>query len=495
MSLLGVEISDTHVTAAAFDIEGRVIGRGEANSTVDRADSQRAEVSMERVWDALVEAVSRATCELTDQVTAMSLAVQGEASVPVDRNGNSLGPSTLSEDTRSADVARDFQERVSPIEVMRVTGMPMGRSFGLLRLLWLREHEPEVYRNTWKFLDWQAYVVSRLGLEPTTDPSLAGRTQMFDVISHVWADGIIDAAGLDRGKVSEVKPTGTLLGEISRKAADALGLPAGTKFVLGGYDRAVAALGVGAAASGHALNATEGGEVLVPAFHEPVVDVDMMKNGFSCGPHVVPEMYVSVAHNPTGGALLDWYREITGPGVEETDEHRGFDALIEEMDGTPTDLMVLPYFGPSGTPYHDPKPIGTVTGLTLSTRRGTLVRGLLEGLAFEMKLNTTLLAESGIRLSEVHVSGAPARSRGWCQLKADVLGVPVCRHVGIGPGVLGAAMLAGVGSGVYDSVSTAVEFCVTAEEQIRPSGERSDLYERKFLTYRRLYPALREIIH
>ncbi|HUU44080.1 MAG TPA: FGGY family carbohydrate kinase, partial [Planctomycetota bacterium] len=392
MSLLGIEIADERVSAGVFDIEGRLAGRGESSYAAERPGPGRVEVWMDRVWDALTDAVKCAASEAADPVTAMSLAVRGDVAVAVDRDGNPLAPSVLPEDTRSDDVARDFQEKVSPIEVMRVTGMPMGAGYPLLRLLWLREHDREVYRNTWKFMGWQDWVVSRLGAEPTTDPSLAGRTQMFDIINGVWADEILDAAGIDRDRLSEVRPAGTLLGEISRTAADALGLPAGTKLVLGGEQQAVAALGVGAAASGHALNCSDAAEHFVPAFHEPVVDVAMMKNGFSCTPHVVPEMFVSRTLNPTGGRVLDWYRHLTDN--DDADGSVDVETLVDAMDDAPTDLMVLPYFGASGTPYHETRPVGTVAGLSLETRRGTLLRALLEGLALETKLNTALLAES-----------------------------------------------------------------------------------------------------
>lgn len=497
MSLLGVGIGGGRVVATVYDIEGRSLGGGSGEYAADHPEPRREEIWMDAVWDELKRAVGKALAHVSDPVTAMSLAVEGESLVCVDRNGRVLAPSILPRDPRTEEVARDFQEKVSPIEVMRLTGMPAGSSYMLLKLLWVKENLPEAYNNAWKFMGWQEYFVSRLGLEPTTDYSLAGRTQMFDIINRAWADEIIDQAGLDRARLSEVKPAGTLLGEISRKTSEELGLPAGTKFVLGGYDQAVAAFGAGAASSGHALNATEEVEYLVAAFHEPVVDPGMMKSGFSCCPHVVPETFVSVAYNFTGRELLRWYRGVLGgeeaatAGREKPDT---WEAIIERMDSDPADLVVLPYFKPSGTPYRDPRPLGSIVGLTLETGRGKILRGLLEGLAFEMKLNAELLAESGVRLSQVHATGLAANSRKWCQLKADVFGLPVERHMGVDTASLGAAMLAGIGTGVYENATTAVEFCVHPEEKIWPSGERSDLYAKRFGHYRRLYPALREVM-
>ena len=164
------------------------------------------------------------------------------------------------------------------------------------------------------------------------------------------------------------------------------------------------------------------------------------------------------------------------------------------MDDEPTDLLVLPYFSASGTPYLDPKPMGSIVGLTLDTTRGAVSRALLEGLALEMKLNAALLAGSAVRIAELDVTGLAAACRNWCQLKADVLGVPVNCHAGVDAATLGAAMLAGMGTGTYANATVAVEFCVNARDRLLPSGPRTDVYETKFARYRRLYPALREIV-
>ena len=497
VSLLGVAIGGGRVVATVYDIEGRPLGVGKGVYTADHPGAHRVETSMDAVWSELKRAVAEAVAHVSDPVGAMSLAVESEAVVCVDRNGRVLAPSILPGDARTEDVARDFQEKISPIEVMRRTGMPTGSDYVLLKLLWTKKHQREVYANAWKLMGWQEYLVNRLGLEPTTDYSLAGRTQMFDIINRVWADEIIDQVGLDPAKLSDVKAAGTLLGEISRKTSEEVGLPAGTKFVLGGYEQAVAALGAGAVSGGHALSATDDAEVLVVAFHEPVVEPGMMKNGFCCSPHVVAETFVSVAYNFTAGGLLRWYEEVLGQGKGTTGSAPGkewLESMLEEMDDAPADLLVLPYFRASGTPYRDPKPLGAIVGLTLETGRGKILGGLLEGLAFEMRLNAELLGESGIRLGEIHVAGLSASSRKWCQLKANVFGLPVDRHAGVDAATLGAAMLAGMGTGVYENATAAVEFCVHADEKIQPNGEMSDVYAKDFARYRQLYPALRNVM-
>jgi xylulokinase len=491
VSLLGVDLCAERVSAAVYDIEGRAIGAGEADVRTERPAAGRHEVWMDRVWDAVTAAVRKAVGEASDPVTAMSLAAEADVAVPIDASGAPLAPAVLDDDRRGEPVARDFQESTSPIEVMRLTGMPGGVGRPLVRLLTLRAEDRDAFAKTWKVMDWQSWLMSRLGPTPVTDPSAAGRSQMFDILNVRWADEVLDAAGIDPDILCDVRPAGTPLGEISRHAADELGLPPDVKLVLGGWRRAVAALGAGVAEQGHALNTVEDAEVLLTAFHEPALDVGMMKNGFSCSPHVVPEMFVSLGFHPGGADVLAWCERLLGtPGGTAAD---AVDAFLNEMPDEPSNLVVLPYLRASGTPYRDPEPLGAVVGLSFDTTRGEVVRGVLEGLALEMKLNAALLAESGVRHTELHLTGAPARSRKWSQLKSDVMGLPVRCHVGVSPAVLGAAMLAGVGTGVYEDVRTAVEFCIADEEGVWPHGEHSDLYDARFARYRRLYPALREI--
>ena len=497
MSLLGVEVGGGGATAIACDAEGRVLGRGTHEYVPNHPREGWAEIPIDAVWDGLKFAVGMALADVRDPVTAMSLAVTGQAVVPVARDGRALGPSMMPFDRRGETQTHDLREMRSPLEIMRITGSPIGANFTLPKLMWLKQNDPGTFRETWQFMGWQEYLVYRLGFEPTTDYSLAGRTMMFDVINKDWSSEILDLVEIDRETLCGVRPAGTLLGEISRSAADELGLPHGTKLVLGGFDQAMGALAAGAVLDSHAMDATGTVEVLVPAFNEPVVDAGMLKNGFVCCPHVVPDAYISVAYNFTGGSLLRWYRDTLGHEEKAIAEKTGrsvYDVIMECMDDEPTTALVLPYFSASGTPYFESKPMGGIVGLDLSSTRGTLIRALLEGVTFEIRLNMALLAESGVRVNVIHAVGGAARSREWCQLKADVFGLSVMRHADVDAPAQGAAMLAGAGVDVYEDLHEAVAACVKPREEIRPDGERAEVYNHKFARYRKLYPALRQVL-
>ena len=446
------------------------------------------EIDVEKVWAEFRQAVSAAAADTPEPVGAMCIAVMGEAVIPVGQVGEVLAPCIMPVDRRAERVCRELQELISPLELMRVTGTPTGPSYALPRILWLKENEADLYRNTWKFMGWQDYLVSRLGLEPVTDESLAGRTQMFDVINRVWSDSVIDVAGVDREKLSDVRVAGSMLGTISRNAAEELGLPDGTKFVLGGYDQAVAALGVGVITSENAVASTEGTGYLITALDAPVVDAGMMKNAFACTPHVVPNAYVSVTFNSSGMLLLNWCRELLKIDGD------GLDAIMSAMDDRLTDLVVLPYFGDAATPYSESQALGSIVGLSLDTGRGTLIRGLLEGMGLDMKLNIELLRDSEIRIGLLRVTGPAAGSESWCQLRADTLGIPLRPCAGVDAGARGAAMLAGIGTREDEDAGSAVEHFVPGGGVIRPNGDLSDLYTRRFAKYRKLYASIRQVL-
>ena len=446
------------------------------------------EISVEKVWAEFVQVVSAVAADAPEPVGAMCVAVMGEAVIPVGRVGEALAPCIMPVDRRAERICRELQEQISPLEIMRITGTPMGPSYALPYILWLKKNEPDLYRKTWKFMGWQDYLVSRLGLEPVMDESLAGRTQMFDLINRMWSDSVIDVVGFDRAKLSDVRSAGSMLGSISRNAAEELGLAEGTKLVLGGYDQAVAALGVGVIASENAMVSTEGTGYLITALDGPVVDAGMMKNAFACTPHVVPNAYVSVTFNSSGMLLLNWVRELLRIDGD------GLDAIMSEMDDRSTDLVVLPYFGDPVTPHIESQALGSIVGLSLNTGRGTLVRGLLEGMGLDMKFKIELLRESEIRIRFLNVTGPAADSGSWCQLRADTLGIPLQPCAGVDAGARGAAMLAGIGTREYRDVGSAVDHFVSDRQVIRPNGDLSDLYTRRLAKYRKLYAAIREVL-
>jgi len=490
MHLMGLDVGTTGTKAIVFDQAGRVVAGAYREYAITHPRPGWAELDADKVWQAVREAVAEAAAAAPGPVRALGISSQGEAATAVSESGHVLAPTIVSFCSRTRDLAPRWSELIDPLELFRLTGMPLSHIYTILKLQWVREHQPEVFQKMWKFLLFEDFTIFKMGIEPTIDYSLAARTMAFDVVGKCWSDRVLGLADVDPGLFAEARPSGTPVGELPASSAEQLGLPPGCLVVTGGHDQPAGALGAGVVHPGVAIDATGTVECLTPAFSEPVLTEAMMTNGFSVYPHTAAPLYCTIAFNFTGGSLLRWYRDTLGAGERRQAEAEGrdvYDCIIEQTPEEPTRLLVLPYFTTTGTPYFDPEPTGAILGLSLATTRGEIVRALLEGLSFEIKLNIELLAEAGIDLQELRAVGGGAKSERWLQIKADIFDRPVVSLETSEAACLGVALLAGVAAGAYGSLGEAVAATVRPCRTYEPDPAHSRFYAELFQRYRRLY--------
>ena len=495
MSLMGLDIGTTGTKAIVFDLDGNILSSGYEEYHLSSPQPGWLELDPEEVWQRVVKAVRKATADAGDPVQALGISCLGEAAVPVARGGTILANTIVGFDNRALPMCSEWLDRNDPAEIMSITGMPPNQMYTLIKLMWLKANRLEVYSRIWKFLCYEEYAMFRMGLTPTTDYSVAGRTMAFDVREKRWSEKICDLAGVDAGMFADAKPSGTVVGEIGEKAADELGLPKGCKVVTGGHDQPAGALGAGVIEKGVAIDATGTVECFALAFDEPVLNDVMLKNNFCCYCHVVPGLYVTLGFNLTGGSLLKWFRDTLASEEKRLAEQRGldvYDVLMEEMVDEPTDIFVLPHFTMTGTPYMDADPTGAVVGLSLGTTRGQLVKAVVEGITYEMKLNMALLRDAGIEIGELRAIGGGAKSPRWLQVKADMFNTKVVKLSVSEAACLGVAMAAGVANRDYASFREAVDRVVKPEKDYLPDPGRAEVYERKLGKYRELYPMFKQ---
>jgi xylulokinase len=370
--------------------------------------------------------------------------------------------------------------------------------FSLSKLLWLKDHQPDVYRRTWKFLCYEDLVIHQLGLPPTTDYTVASRTLCFDIIAKDWSGEIMEVTGLDVNKFPRVVPSGTPVGTISPRMAEALSLPHDVVVVTGGHDHPCGALGAGVRKPGVALESIGTVDCLAVLFDTPRLGRDMLDQGFPCYPHTIPELYVTLAFNFTGGSVLRWFRDTLGDEERRLAREQDQDVyslLLAQARKSRSPVAVLPYFTSSGTPYMDPHALGAMLGFTFNTTKADLIRGCLEGVVLEMKLNLATLEAAGIPVEEVRTIGGGARSREWLQMRADAYNTRVVALDVSEAACLGAAILAGTGAGVFESVPRGVEATVREKETLFPREEVRGYYQEQFEVYRTIYPAVKDLTH
>jgi len=495
MSLLGLDVGTTGTKAIVFSEEGRILSSAYREYPLYHPHPGWIELDPEEVWRRISEALKGALSGCDDAPKAMAICSQGEAFTPVSKKGEILGPCIVTFDNRSADMVGVLAEKIPPEETFQITGIPANQISSIYKMMWLRQERPHIFRETDKFLCWEDFVIWKLGLEPTISDSLAARTGAMDLRKRCWSEKILEAAGIERKLLPEIKRGGEVVGEISQRAADETGLPGGLKVVAGAHDQPAGALGAGVIESGVGMDATGTVECICPAFTEPVLNETMRQSNLCCYPHAARGMYVTLTFNFTGGSLLRWFRDnfAEAETLRAKEEGRDvYDLILEEMPDEPTRLFVQAHFCPTGTPYLDANPVGAIVGLELATTRGEFIRGLLEGVSFEMKLGIETMRKAGILIEELRAIGGGAKSEKWLQLKADMYGTRIVKMKVSEAACLGMAMLAGSGTGVYASIEEAVRNLVKPESVYLPDDKRRNYYQEQFEKYRKLYPLLKK---
>lgn len=498
MSLLGIDVGTTGCKLLALAADGTILATAHREyDNVVRPQPGWAELDSQQVWEQIKDAIREVTAQTgADPVAAVSVSSMGEAMTPVSlADRRILGNCILGFDPRGG-ATLDRLQALDTIAFYERNGNVPSSIYGGPKLIWLRDNEPALFEAADKFLNWADLVAFMLGGEPITDFGLANRSLFFDIRAEDWSSETLDYVGMPREKLPDAVQAGTAVGTVSAAIAADLGLKPGAAIVIGAHDQSATATGAGVIKAGMA-NYGLGTYICITPVYDAIPPAQpMIAPSLNVEHHALPGLYVSFYYNLTGGALLKWFRDTLAPLEHEAARQAGenvYDRLLAEMPADPTDLMVLPHFAPTGPPYFDENPLGLIAGLTLETSRGELIKGLLEGVTYYFRHGLDLMANAGIHIDEFRVTGGGAKSDTWLQIKADVLNRPLVRPVVTEAGALGAAILAGVGGGVYASAEEAIEALVTVDRVFEPDARRHALYSERFARYDQLYPFVQEL--
>jgi xylulokinase len=492
MSLLGIDVGTTACKVVAFDLDGHPLASAAQEYPLHTPAPGHFELDANIVWEAVRATVRLINATLPDPVTALAVSSLGEAVTPLGKDGAVLAGSPVVFDTRAVEQSAQLEAVIGRERLARISGQPPHSMFTIAKLMWWAEHDPDLVRKTWKFLCFGDLVSWRLGAEPAIDYSLAARTMAFDIETYCWSDDVLAAAGIAVDTLPSPVPAGTPIGQVDPATARDLGFSGTPLIIAGGHDQPCGALGTGATAPGEAMLAIGTTICLAPILARR--EERLLGMNYSCYPHVVPDHWITLAGNFTGGSLLRWYRDALGEREVARAEETGqdvYDLLTEEAGDEPSPLLVLPHFAGSGEPSNDPLSKGAIIGLTFGTTREQVVRALLEGVMFEMAVNREAIAHAGIAVTNAVATGGGARSDRWLSIAADILDVPIRRASHPEAACWGAAKLAGRGAALLGSGTTTVES--SESPTFLPDPERSQYYRDRLALYRELYGALRPL--
>lgn len=501
MKYLGLDVGTTGVKAAVFDDFGIMHGYGFQSYPIQFGPNQCAEQDALLVWERAKQAIRAATQAAGDDIAAISLSVQGDAVIPIGRDGLPLHSFLLGMDYRSAPQAEHCADHFGAEFLFSHTGMRPHPMNSLTKIMWFAQERPQLHEAAAKYMTYADFFLQQLGADaPAIDLSMASRTMALDLRTRSWSEELLNFANCPVEKLSQPCPPGTVVGHMGARLADELKIRPGAAIVAGGHDQTCAALGAGLVADdGIALNSHGTAEVLSAAFDSPRLNRRMFEGNYPCTLYAQPGRYFTFALNHTGGVLLQWFRdgfcekEIAHARELQIDPYTHL--IAQAPMHRPSSVMALPHFNGRATPHCDLDARGAFVGLTMNTTRAELTKAIMDALAYEMKLNMEALRAANVPIRKLRCVGGAARSEAWLQLKADIMGVEVETLQTRESACLGAAMLAAAGIGTFRDLTQAAQSMVRADRQFVPDPKRSPLYIEHYALYKQLCADLERFNH
>jgi xylulokinase len=489
MNLLGIDVGTTGCKVALFSLHGELLCWAYREYEPESPQKGWAQLNSISIWEAVKASIREVMqAERAGELKALCVSSLGEALVPVSIDRQILGPSLLNFDRRGGEFLAALSGQLPDERLFAINGNTLGNHYSLTKLTWIRLHQPDLYDSTYKFLPWSSFIAFMLGADPVVDYSLANRTLLFDIHRCTWSDILLKISGLDPAKLPACLPSGTTIGTVAAAMASELGLPPGVRIVSGAHDQCANAVGCGVVNPGDTVYGMGTYHCITPVFTTFPDPGVMIGRGLNVEQHAIPGRYVSFIYNQ-GGALVKWYRDTfaaTEYQQAEKDGQSVYPALFAELPTEPSGVLVLPHFAPTGPPKFITDSAGVISGLHLETARGEILKGIIEGAAFYLKEVVDSLPGTGIQMKNYRAVGGGSRSDVWVQTCADIFGKPFFRPVIREAGALGAAIIAGVGAGVFASFSEAIASMVKLERTFEPDLARCERYQARFRDYQRL---------
>ncbi len=425
------------------------------------------------------------------EIACLSFSGQMQGAVAVDERGYPLHNALIWMDQRAVEQTYGLESRIGTEKVYRITGHRLSQSYSLSKILWMRDHEPDVYAQAHKFLCPKDAIVARLTGEFVTEPSDASGMNLYDLEHGAWSDAILAAARLDVNKLPKIARSVDVVGHVLQSVADDIGLPAGTPVVIGGGDGACASVGAASTREGVAYSYIGSSAWIATASAAPVYDDEMRTMTFG---HVVPGLFIPIGTMQTAGAAYQWTRDQLAGEESASAEQLELNVydLMNNMAATSpagaNRLLFLPYLMGERAPRWNPDARAAFLGLSIRHTRADMLRAVMEGVALNMRVILDALSQQTGRIDSLRLIGGGSTARLWTQIMADVYGIPLTRLTILEEATsMGAAVIGGVGVGLYPDFSIA--------ERMNPVGETTSPNPANRLIYDELYDLFESAYH
>lgn len=485
--LVGIDIGTSACKVSAFTPSGYEVASATESYDLFTPAAGQVEQDATAWWSATKLALSTVTAAIGKlKIVGIGLSGQSWSAVPIGADGQVLANTPIWMDTRAESICEELRSQIDLQQVLELSGNPLAASYSTGKILWFAQERPDVFSKTKWFLQSNSYIGLCLTGVVSQDLCQAYGYHFFDQARGVFDVDLAATMGIDSARIPEPVPCDHIIGTVLPEVAAETGLSEGIPVVAGGLDAACAALGVGVIDQGQTQD--QGGQAGGMSI---VTDHPLWDRRLILSRHVVPGRWLLQGGTAAGGAALRWARSAL---TDDAMDYQTIDQIAGQVPAGANGVWFLPYLAGERSPHWDPTAQGTFFGLSLATTRADLLRSVMEGVAYSVLDNIRVAQAAGADLGQVRTVGGAAESELWTQIKADVYDTSIEVPEVSSASALGAAMLAGVATGVYRDYHDAVQRAVRVIRRQEP-GEGTSVYVARFPVFQQLYTNLKSTMH
>lgn len=496
--LLGIDIGTSACKVAVFDRCGQVKASASGDYSVYYPQEGWAEQNPEEWWKAVCLSVREALKKggiNPEEIAGIGIDGQSWSAIAVDKGGEVLTNTPIWMDTRAAGICDELNEKAGADNIFELSGNSLQPAYTTAKIIWYQRNMPDIYEKTVKILQSNSYIVYKLTGEMSQDLSQGYGLHCFDMHTGTWDEGMGEKLGIPASMLPKLYPCHEIVGKVTEKAAKECGLAGGIPVAAGGLDAACGTLGAGVIRPGECQE--QGGQAGGMSI---CMDTYKADERLILGFHVVPGRWLLQGGTTGGGGVMRWLQREFADYEREEGKRSGksslelFNEAAGKVPAGCDGMVFLPYMAGERSPIWNPNAKGVYYGLDFSKTKGHFIRSAMEGVAFSLRHNLETAKEAGADVQVLKAMGGSANSLLWTQIKSDVTGKPVTVPSSDTATTLGAAILAGVGVGMYRDFEEAVSLTVQDKRFHEPEEKHREVYERAYQKYLKIYENLKELM-
>ena len=496
--LLGIDIGTSACKIALFSKDGKVEAAASGAYPVYYPRSGWAEQNPDEWWEAVCDTIWKVLDSsgiAPSEIAGVGIDGQSWSAIAIDKEGKVLTNTPIWMDTRAQSICDRVNQEIGAEKIFELCGNMLQPSYTTAKILWYKENLPDIYGKIDKILQSNSFIAYRLTGVITQDISQGYGLHCFNMRTGAWDMDMCERMGIPSSFLPDIVPCHQIIGTVTREAAEQTGLAPGTPVVAGGLDAACGTLGAGVVHAGETQE--QGGQAggMSICIEEYAADPRLI-----LGYHVVPNQWLLQGGTTGGGGVMRWLEREFGAYERSVAAEKGrtslqqYNALAEQVSPGSDGLVFLPYMAGERSPIWDPNAKGVFYGLDFGKTKGHLIRSAMEGVAYSLKHNLDIAESAGAHVKELLAVGGCANSALWMQIKSDITGKSLAVPFSDTATTLGAALLAGVGVGMYENFEDAVAQTVKITRKYEPNTENHEVYMKNYETYLGLYENLKELM-